>query len=160
MNGRAVAREQGVTLTEFVLVLAILAIIGGLSAPRLFGASEFRARLFFDDVRTGARYAQKLAVASGCGVQVSITPSSYALTQQPGCAGAVYTQPVSHPATGASSYTGQAPGGVTLASSVNPFRFDALGRAVDGAGTTTDVTVTVGTATFTVVGESGFVRVP
>jgi MSHA pilin protein MshC len=149
-----------VTLTEVVLVLAILAILAALSAPRFFDAQGFRARLFVDDVRAALRYGQKLAVASGCAVQVTVAPGGYTLTQQPGCAGAVYSQDVSHPGTGGPAYTGTAPSGVALASSVNPFRFDALGRSVDTAGSTTSVTVTVGASTLTVIGESGFVRMP
>ncbi len=148
------------TLTEVVVVLAILAIVAALVGPRFVGVSDFKASLFFDDTRSALRYAQKLAVASGCNVQVTITPSSYTLNQQPSCSGASYTQDVGNPGDGSATYSGAAPVGTALTSTVNPFRFDALGRATDAAGAVTNVTVSVGGRSLLVVGESGFVYAP
>ena len=50
--------------------------------------------------------------------------------------------------------------GVALSASPNPFRFDGLGRATDASGVVSDVTVSVGAGSITVVGETGFVAAP
>jgi MSHA pilin protein MshC len=145
---------------ELVLVLVVIGILAGVAGPRFFGRAEFDERLFFDDARSALRYAQKLAVATGCEVRVSIAANAYGLAQQSTCSGGAFDQPVVHPGTGAPSYANTAPAGVALTSDVNPFRFDSLGRARDAGGGTTDVTVTVGTRTLLVEGETGFVRSP
>jgi MSHA pilin protein MshC len=151
---------DGFTLTELVVTIAILGALALVGAPRFFGTREFDDRFFFDDTWNAMRHAQKLAVATGCGVQVTIAASSYALHQQPACSGASYTLDVQHPGTGASSYARSAPGGITLSSDISPFIFDGLGRAVDPSGTVTDVSLTVGSRTLQVAGETGFVYTP
>lgn len=151
---------QGMTLTEVVLVLAILGILAAVAGPRFVGISGFKSSLFFDDVRVSLRYAQKLAVATGCAVQVTTTASTYTLNQQPSCTGASYTQAVVNPGDGSATYSGTAPAGTTVTSTVNPFRFDALGRATNTSGTVSSVTLTVGGRSLLVVGESGFVYAP
>lgn len=151
---------QGMTLTEVVLVLAILGILAAVVGPRFVGVSGFKSSLFFDDVRVALRYAQKLAVATGCNVQVTITASSYTLNQQPSCSGASYTQAVTNPGNGSATYSGSAPAGTTVTSTLNPFRFDALGRATNTSGNVSNVTVTVSGRSLLVVGESGFVYAP
>jgi MSHA pilin protein MshC len=151
--------SDGLTLIELVLAVALVGLLAAVAGPRQFfsATDTTRADLFSQELLSALRYAQKLAVATGCNVQVSLTATSYALTQQPGCAGAVYTLPVRDPGTGATAYANGAPSGVTISSTVNPIRFDALGRARDGAGAVSDAAIGVGARTLAVAGETGFV---
>ena len=148
------------TLIEVTLVLVILGILAAVAVPRFFSRSGFHERFFFQDSLAALRYAQKLAVASGCEVQVTIAAGTYTLTQRQNCRSGAFNQPVPNPGTGEATYTNQAPPGTALASSVNPIVFDGLGRALDASLTVTDATVTVGAGAIDVVGETGFVFDP
>lgn len=152
-------RAAGVTLVELVLGLVIVGLLAGVAAPRFFERRGFEERLFADEVAAALRHAQKVALASGCAVEVAIDGAGYALHQQAACAGALFDRDVPHPARG-DAYAGAPPAGVALASSVVPFRFDAQGRALDAAGVPADVDVTVGTRHVGVSGQTGLVDGP
>lgn len=154
------SRRSGVTLVELTTVLVIFGILAASAAPRFFSQSAFRESFFFQDVLAALRYAQKLAVASGCDVQVTVSASDYSLAQRASCRTGAFDQAVANPGTGESSYTNQAPAGTSLASSVSPIIFDALGRALDASLTVADATVTVGARSIDVVGETGFALDP
>ncbi len=153
-------RGTGFTLVELVAVLGLLGILAAVSGPRFFARSGFDERLFFDDARAAVRHAHKLAVATGCPVQVTIAANSYGLAQRSACDAGPFAQPVVHPGTGAAGYTNTAPSGISLGADVTPFVFDALGRTRDAGGIPTNVTLTVGARTFRVAGETGFVSFP
>ncbi len=74
--------SPGFTLTEIVTVLVILRVIAAFTAPRFFDQVVFEERGFYEEVVAALRYGQKIAVGSGCPVQISIDASGYALTQQ------------------------------------------------------------------------------
>lgn len=154
----APARETGFTVVELVLVIAIIALLAAVGTPRFLALGSMQADLYQSEVLAALRYAQRLAVATGCGVQVQLTVSSYTLTQQTGCAGAAWTQAVVDPSTNAAGYARSAPAGVALSSTVNPLRFDPLGRATNAAGTVSSATVSVGARSISVVGESGYAQ--
>ncbi len=59
-------REAGYSLVELVLVIVILATIGVLAGPRFFNNDAFAERGYYDELASALRYAQKVAVASGC----------------------------------------------------------------------------------------------
>ena len=59
-------REAGYSLVELVLVIVILATIGMLAGPRFFNNDAFDERGYYDELASALRYAQKVAVASGC----------------------------------------------------------------------------------------------
>jgi MSHA pilin protein MshC len=118
--------------------------------------ADFDERFFRDDALGALRFAQKLAVASGCPVQLEITGGAYSVTQRAACTSGAFSAPVVHPGTGASSYSGSAPSGLAFSSSVSPLVFDALGRATDSGGAVTDAVVSVGAKTIQVEGETGF----
>ncbi len=141
--------SAGFTLVELVIVIVLLGIVSAVALPRFFQVDDFRTRGFYDEVAGSVRYAQKLAVASGCEVQVSITGGSYALQQHSiDCTSGSFGTIVNHPvASGSIS-------GITFSSSPTSFIFDAMGRC------SSSVTVTVGSESFSVVAETGYVDAP
>lgn len=151
------SKQTGFTLVELVMVIVMLSVLSATALPKFFDKNSFAERAFFSDTLNAVRYAQKLAIASGCSVQVSISSNSYTLTRQgssitsscPG--GTTYSLAVPHPGSGASSYSGME-SGVTLTSSASSFVFNALGTV------STDATLTVGSSrTISVIAETGFV---
>ncbi len=152
-------KQIGFTLVELVMLIVILSILSATSLPKFFSKNSFAERAFFDDTLNAVRYAQKLAVATGCGVQVSILSNSYTLTRQgasgsTSCpSGSTYSLAVHHPSSGDNSYSGAEPD-VSLTSSAPSFIFDALGLA------STNVILTVGSKTINVVAETGLVYAP
>jgi len=149
---------EGFTLVELVMVLVVLSIISATAIPHFFDKNSYAERAFFDDTLNAVRYAQKLAVATGCNVQFSITSNSYTLTRRgtsisSSCpnTGSNYSLAVFHPGTGASEYSGSEEG-VTLSSSPAIFYFYPIGSA------SSDVTLTINTSrTIQVIAETGFV---
>lgn len=151
-------RTAGFTLVELVMVMVISGILLATATPLFFQKSAFAERVFLDDTLNAVRYAQKLAVVTGCRVQVSIASNSYELKRRglagsSACpaSGSTYAIDVVHPGTNDTQYTGQELG-VTLTGSPNTFVFYPLGN------TSADVTLTINSSkTITIVGETGFV---
>ena len=91
-----IGTRSGFTLTELVTVLVILGIIAAFTAPRFFDRTVFDELGFYQELVAALRYGSKIAVGSGCPVQVSISASGCALAQQAGrecgrmcCAGVI-----------------------------------------------------------------------
>jgi MSHA pilin protein MshC len=145
---RLEARANGFTLIELVTVIVILGVVAAIAGPRFFGENIFRVRGYADEVATALRYAQKIAVASGCPVQVSLAPSSGYTLMQRAAAGntcatsGAYSLAVKRPES-ADAYRGTPPTGADLGSSAT-FTFDGSGAAIASAGTV-----------LTVVGQAG-----
>jgi MSHA pilin protein MshC len=146
------------------MVLVLLGILSATVLPKFFSVSSYQQQAFFDDTLNAVRYAQKLSVATGCKVQVTVSGNAYTLNRQdpdvnnhcPINAPATFSLnlAVRNPGTGTPTYT-NSQSGVTLTSTASTFNFDALGRA------SADVTVTVaGSKIITVVGATGFVYAP
>ncbi len=157
----------GFTIMELIVVIVLLGTISVVAGPRFFGQGGFDQQFFRNDILSAVRYAQKLAVATGCQVRVNFGASSYSLKLQngaPDCAGTSFTTDVVHPGSGASSFSNTAAGGVSVSSDVSPLTFDALGRALDSSGGVTDATIEVSVGAdvlqVLVVGESGFAYAP
>lgn len=148
---------KGFTLVELVTVIVLLGILSVYVAPRMFDLGVFEERGFFDKTQSALRYAQKLAVASGCSVQVSITSSGYTLHQgKTGCLDTNYGKPVPHPGD-SDPFAATAPAGVVLAPAPTTLIFNALGQISAGiAGDSQDITV--GTQTLRLWRESGYVE--
>jgi len=159
-GGRGLPRAAGFTLVEIVVVLAMLAILAAVAAPRFFNQSGFQERFYSEDVRSALGHARALAIATGCEVQVTLASTGYALRQRASCTTGAFTQGVANPATGVAPYGAAPPTGVALSSTLDPVVFDALGRARSSGGVTSNVTVTVGTRQLTAVGETGLVSAP
>ncbi|SHE20802.1 type II secretion system protein [methanotrophic endosymbiont of Bathymodiolus puteoserpentis (Logatchev)] len=149
-------KQFGFTLIELIMVLVMLGILSATALPKFFTKDVFAEHAFFSDTLNAIRYAQKLAVTTGCNVQVAISSNSYTLTRQgtstsTSCAGSTYQLAIPHPSSGASTYSGSE-SGITLTSSVSPFYFHPLGTASN------DVTLTInGAKTIYITAATGFV---
>jgi MSHA pilin protein MshC len=149
--------QKGFTLVELVMTMLLLGILSATALPKFFSVSLYQQQVFFDDTLTAVRYAQKLAVATGCNVQVSITANTYTIkcpTNRTVCtslSASDFNQSVNNPATGTPPYS-NSQSGISLTASTTPFYFTALGTA------STNVTLTVaGSQVFYVVATTGFV---
>jgi prepilin-type N-terminal cleavage/methylation domain-containing protein len=151
-------RHRGFTLIELVIVLVLLGVLAVIVLPRLSEGS-FRDAAFAEQVAAAFRYAQRLAVATGCEVQVDVSAAgnSYALTRRAdgsdsacGTSGA-FTLAVANPA-GGGAFAATATGGVTVTQGLT-LRFDAQGLPTPNGGT-----VIVGGRSIVIEPETGHVR--
>jgi MSHA pilin protein MshC len=155
-------RSLGHTLTELVTVILLVGIVAAFAAPRFFGRSDFDERGFYELSIQAVRYAQKLAIASGCDIRVNFDGSGVALHQwisggtcvSSACAGGGLTA-VERP--GGGNFDEPAPGGVSVGTAT--FCFDSIGRPRNAGGLlTVPVSVAVGGRTISVEPETGFTR--
>ncbi len=162
MRGRSMRngqQEAGFTLIELVVVLVILGVLAAVAAPRFVDSTAFLQRGYYEELAMALKYSQKLAVASGCPVRVTIDAGSYQARQQAAQSGSCDLTDTTWP-TGVRLADGQllagtSPGGVATAPAVT-MTFDALGRTNLSA----DQTISIGPFALTVVADSGFVRAP
>ena len=158
-RGASPERNAGFTVIELVLVIVIIGILAALAGPRFFNNSTFSERAYYDELVSAVRYAQKVAVASGCRVRVNLAASAYDLTQQTAlvghCDSADVTFPVPVLLVNGQTVSGVAPTGVTAAPAV-VIVYDALGRTNLAA----DQTVIVGSWSLLIEAESGLVVTP
>ncbi len=142
-------KSSGFTMIELVVIIVLLGILAAFALPRFFDLNSFQTRATYDEVAGAVRYAQKLAVATGCDVRFSISANSYALQRpSPNCGSGSFVNLTGHPISGRTVT-------VSLAATTSPFTFDAMGRSDN------PVTITVGgTDSFSIVAETGYVDAP
>ena len=143
-----------------VLLISIIGILGATAAPRFLDSSTQDALFHHRETLHAMRYARKLAVASHCPVEFDFTATGYRLMQRASCDSGAYSQAVFDPASGALGYTGTAPSGLTITSSLDPVYFDELGRSTNASGTPTDVSISIGGNAIAALGESGYIYAP
>ncbi len=94
-----VTNDTGFTLIELIAVIVLLSILGVVALSRLGSTDQIAIKGFYDDTVSALRYAQKLAISTGCTVQVSLTATGYDLhQQQTDCTTGLYTRDVLNPA--------------------------------------------------------------
>ncbi len=120
----------GFSLIELVMVISITGILAVVALPRFFDQGVFDERGFFEETLAAVRYAQKVALATGCDVQLSVNAGGYGLSRRNGgCSSGAFTVAIPHP-TRAGGFTGAPPSGVSVGP-VASLYFDRAGRPRD-----------------------------
>jgi len=110
-----------------ITVILLLGILGIVALGRLTDQNLIAARGFFDDTVSAVRFAQKLAISTGCDVRVVTTASSYQLRQSSTCVADDFANPVVNPANRSNNYQNvNIPSGFSL--TAGTITFDARGR--------------------------------
>lgn len=151
------APARGFSLIELIVVILVMSVLAAYAAPRFFGQGTFEGPAFALELASAARYAQKLAVTSGCPVDLNVTATGYSLTQPPTLAACnnatpAMTRAVKHPATG-DDFTASVPAGVSIGGTLGTITFGASG-APSGA-----AALTVNGQTVSIASGSGYVDV-
>ena len=149
--------NAGFSLVELITVIILLGILGVVALGRLGSTDVFAARGFFDDTVNAVRFAQKLAISSGCDVRVITTASSYQLRQSSSCTADDFVSNVANPANRSNNYQNvNIPPGYSL--TAGTITFNAQGER---EGATSDFNLTDGSSTysFRVHGSTGLVEV-
>lgn len=63
-------RVNGFTLIELILVIAMIGTLAAVAAPSFLRPSDLTERAYHEELKASLRQAQKVAMASGCSVQV------------------------------------------------------------------------------------------
>lgn len=154
-------QHRGFTLVELTTVLIIIGILGIIVVPKMFGTSTYQSQYFYNDVLSTLRYAQRLAMSSGCRIQANITSTTITLNKAASCISGTFTVAVRDPALGTSTYVKTAPGSVTITPSISAIYYDQLGKCYNSSSNTvSNVTVTVGSKVINIVGQTGFTYDP
>lgn len=149
--------NSGFSLIELITVIILLGILSVVVFGRLGNQDVFAARGFFDDTVTATRFAQKLAISSGCDVRVITTATSYQLRQSSTCTADDFANPVLNPANRGNNYQNvNMPSGFSL--TAGTITFDARGQR---EGATSDFVVSDGSTTyrFRVHASTGLIEV-
>lgn len=114
---------HGFSLIELVVVIVVIGALVSTVVPRL-NIDQFRDTGGFQQGIAMIRLGQKMAITSGCNVNVSLTSATCNLTFLGACAGAI-----SNPSTGDANFCLDSDPGVSPA--VN-FNFNTIGAPTAG----------------------------
>ncbi|MYN47492.1 prepilin-type N-terminal cleavage/methylation domain-containing protein [Pseudoduganella sp. FT93W] len=72
-------RVRGFTMVELVMVIIVLAVLGGMAVPRFFERKGFDAASYTEQLKAMLRYGQKIAISQGRNVYVRVNGSGIVL---------------------------------------------------------------------------------
>ncbi len=151
---------SGFSIFELVIVIVLLGILSVYALSSFFDQDEIAARGFFDDTVNAVRFAQKLAISTGCDVRVATVAAGYSLLQSSACTANDFPNPVVNPANRGNNYQNlNVPSGFSLAS-IPPtpwITFNARGIPDSGSDVAFTITDGVTTYSFNVDGQTGLV---
>lgn len=124
--------HKGFTLIELVMVLVLIGIVAVFVAPRLGNITTTNAGALRDKLRADIRYAQNLAMMKNNRTRVTLTNTTYAVTQDNSAASdcgsfAAVTDPAGEGNLSVVLDTGNY-AGITITPSINCLEYDSLGR--------------------------------
>jgi MSHA pilin protein MshC len=149
--------SRGYTVVELVVVIVILAALAAIAGPRFFNTRVFNERGYADEVAAAMRYAQKIAVASGCNVRLSISAAGYNAMQQPAsgntcnASSGSWSTPVMRP--DGTNLSGAPPNNANVSATAT-LVYNNKGAVISGA-----TNLSVGPYTLVLDAASGFVEV-
>lgn len=147
---RGPTATRGFTLVEMVLVIVLTGVLAVTLFAR-FDTADFQRQGFYEQALAGARYAHKVAIASGCEVQYQLDGAGFGLRQRANCTTGAFDVAVRDPAEGMSvAFDKNAPAGTAIVGIATVF--NSLGiPSVSG-------TATIQGRQFTIEAETGFVH--
>ena len=152
-------RDGGFTMIELVVVIVILGILAAFAAPRFFANRTFAERGYYEELASALKYAQKLAVASGCPVRMQVTAGGYDARQQAVVNGSCDTADATWPTvvrlSNGQLLSATSPAGVSASPAVT-LTFDSLGKT----NLASNQSISVGAFALTVRADSGYVQAP
>ncbi len=141
-------KNTGFSLIEFVVVIILLGVLSALVLPRL-NLDTFRETGGFQQGTAMIRFGQKLAITSGCQVNVSLSSASCTIAFDVGSSCGASNIP--NPSTGNNNFCTDSDPGVSPAVA---FSFNNIGAPTGGL-----QTVNFGSGqTVTVEANTGFVH--
>jgi len=151
-------QTAGFSLIELVTVMLLLGILSVVALGRFNDQDQFAARGFFDDTLSAVRFAQKLAISSGCDVQVVIAANNYELRQSTNCTDDDFTSLVDNPADRSKKYQNPEPIPTGFTLTAGFITFNARGEREE---VTSDFTLSGGATSysFRVHDSTGLVEV-
>ncbi len=148
---------SGFSIFELVIVIVLLGILSVYALSSFFDQDEIAARGFFDDTVNAVRFAQKLAISTGCDVRVSTVAAGYSLLQSSASTANDFSNPVVNPANRGTNYQNlNVPSGFSLAPTTS-ITFNARGIPDSGSDVAFSITDGVTTYSFNVDGQTGLV---
>lgn len=69
--------QRAFTIIELIMVIMIMGILAAVVGPRFFDRKAFDERFYFEEALSAVRYAQKLAIASGCSIEIQLDQDGY-----------------------------------------------------------------------------------